>query len=89
MIVLSTIQANFLLFHFQLYALIYLSSLIKLARTSSTKLNRNDKSKHFSLVPKFKEKHSVPHHQEGSVATEGLEGCLGQDVSEEVQTYLY
>lgn len=82
---LSTIQANFLL-HFQLCTFIYLSPLIKPVRTSSTKLNRNDKGKHFSFIPKFK---GNTHHQQRPVATEGLEGCLGQDVSEEVQTYLY
>lgn len=64
----------------------YLSPLIKPVRTSSTKLNRNDKGKHFSFIPKFK---GNIHHQERPVATEGLEGCLGQDVSEEVQTCLY
>lgn len=73
-------------FIFWLCTLIYLSPLIKLVRTSSTKLNRNDKGKHFSFIPKFK---GNIHHQDRPVATEGLEGCLGQDVSEEVQTCLY
>ena len=71
---LSIIQANFLL-HFQLCTLIYLSHLIKPVRTSSTKLNRNDKGKYFSFIPKFK---GNIHHQERPVATEGLEGCLGK-----------
>lgn len=52
MIMLSTIQANFLLHFPAVYS--YLSPLIKPVGTSSTKLNRNDKGKHFSFIPKFK-----------------------------------
>ena len=78
MIGLSTTQGRFLLY-LQLQAFVSLSPWIKLARASSSKMNRNDKTEHFPLILKLRGKHSFRHHLEGFVATERLEECLEQD----------